>query len=234
MEHHVWPYWYVIFSGLAIVLLVGLAAAATRRRQRIPDWLQNAAEQVYESFEAMTVGIIGEKGRKYTPFIGTLFLYILVCNLLGLVPGMIAPTASLNTTLALAILVFLYVQYEGIRANGLIGYLKHFAGGGEVPLFMAPLMFVIELIGEFAKPFSLAVRLYGNMFGKEQVILALIGLVVPLLRTRVPIPVPLQFPILIFGVFVSVVQAFVFALLACIYLSLMTEHAHPEHAETAH
>jgi F-type H+-transporting ATPase subunit a len=229
VEHHPAPVVFTVFAGIAGAVLVIFALLATRNMQKRPGRLQNLAELIYEGFEGLVVGIVGEHGRKYVPLVGTLFLYILICNLFGLLPApFVAPTASLNTTVALALLVFLYVQFEGIRTNGIRGYLGHFAGAGKVPLFIAPLLFLVELIGELAKPFSLAVRLYANMFGKEQVVMALIvSLAFPALKYYIPLPV--QFPILILGVLVSVVQAFVFSLLTTIYLGLMTEHAQ-EHA----
>jgi F-type H+-transporting ATPase subunit a len=229
-QHHVAPVVFTIFAGIAGAVLVVFALLATRNMQKRPGKLQNLAELIYEGFEGLVVGIAGEHGRKYVPLVGTLFLYILICNLFGLLPApFVAPTASLNTTIALALLVFLYVQFEGIRVNGVGGYLGHFAGAGKVPLFIAPLLFVVELMGELAKPFSLAIRLYGNMFGKEQVVMALISFfAIPLFKAAY-IPLPVQFPILLLGLLVAFVQAFVFALLTAIYLGLMTEHAN-EHA----
>lgn len=229
-EHHIAPVVFTVFAGIAAAVLVVFALLSTRNMQKRPGKLQNLAELIYEGFEGLVVSTAGEHGRKYVPLVGTLFLYILICNLFGLLPApFVAPTASLNTTIALALLVFLYVQFEGIRTNGIGGYLGHFAGIGKVPLFIAPLLFVVELMGELAKPFSLAIRLYGNMFGKEQVVLALIGFfAIPLFKSYY-IPLPVQFPILLLGLLVAFVQAFVFALLTTIYLGLMTEHV-SEHA----
>lgn len=216
-----------------MAMLTIFSIMATRNPQKRPGKLQNLAELLYEFFENLTVSVVGDHGRKFTPLIGTLFLFILSCNLIGLVPASVAPTASLNITLALALIVFVYVQYIGIRSNGLAGYLGHFAGAGKVPVYMAPLLFVIELISELTKPVSLSIRLFGNMFGKEQVMLALIlAFGVPALKYFIPFPV--QLPILLFGVLVAFVQAFVFSLLTGIYLGLMTEHeAHHGH-EDAH
>lgn len=229
MDHHPHPYAFVAYSLIVIVGLVVFAILASTRRQRVPTGAQNWGEWMYESFEGMVTSVTGPAGRKYTPLVGTLFLFILFSNLIGLMPGGVAPTASLNTTIALALIVFVYVQFEGIRANGIKGYFGHFAGGGQVPIALAPLLFVIELVGEIAKPLSLAIRLYGNMFGKEKVILALIAtFAIPLIKSYY-FPLPIQFPILVFGVLVSFVQAFVFSLLTAIYLGLMTAH-HDEHA----
>ena len=206
------------------------------RQEAIPGKLQNLAEQIYELFEYMAVSVIGEHGRRYTGLIGTIFSFILISNLWGqfafltafthraLHFSVVPPTASLNTNFAIAICVFLYVQFEGIRVNGIGGYLKHFMGP---MLALAPLMFLIEVIGELAKPLSLSLRLYGNIFGEEKIISVLSGF------GGAAYGLPIQFPMQVFGVFTSVVQALVFTMLTCIYLSLMTEHASEHHEHEA-
>lgn len=228
--HHVSPWVVVANAGFVSVLVLLAAMAGTRRMEKVPrSFWQNVMEQAAESFRAFSVNIIGHGGERHVPFLGTLFIFILTANLAGLVPvfSKAAPTANLNTTIALALVTFLYVQWQGIRANGVLGYLKHFTMGTHWALW--PLMVPLEIIGEIAKPLSLAVRLYGNMYGKEQVILVLVGL-----ATLLPIwlPIPFQFPILVFGVFVGFVQALVFTLLAGIYIALMTQHDE-EHAHSA-
>ncbi len=223
---------FSVLSGIAALALVAFALAATSNMQKRPGRLQNLAEIIYEFFDNLAVSLVGERGRKYVPLAGTIFLFVLFSNLMGLIPPGVAPTASLNTTIALALIVIIYVQYESIRANGVVGYFKHFARWGEVPVFVSPLMFIIEVVSELAKPVSLSVRLYANMFGKEQVTLALItALAVPLFKSAY-IPLPIQFPVMMLGLLVAFVQAFVFALLTLIYLALATEHAdhHGEHA----
>ncbi|MCL6534657.1 MAG: F0F1 ATP synthase subunit A [Armatimonadetes bacterium] len=225
---------FSVLSGIAALALLLVALAATRNMQRRPGWLQNLAEITYEFFDNLAVSVVGEHGRKYVPLAGTIFLFILFSNLMGLIPPGIAPTASLNTTIALALIVIVYVQYEGIRARGLGGYLKHFARWGEVPVLLSPLLFVIEIVSELAKPVSLSIRLYANMFGKEQVTMALItALAMPLFKATF-IPLPIQFPVLLLGVLVAGVQAFVFSILTLIYLALATEHHEEHHGEHAH
>lgn len=230
-EHHASPWLFVANAGFVALLLVLASLAGSRRMEKIPRrFWQNVAEQVVESFRYFAVNVIGPGGEKHAPFLGTLFLFILVSNLIGLVPilSKAAPTANLNTTIALALVTFLYVQWQGIRANGFLGYLKHFTMGTHWALW--PLMVPLEIIGELAKPLSLAARLYGNMYGKEQVIIVLVGLAASLLP--IWLPIPFQLPILVFGVFVGFVQALVFTLLAGIYINLMTQHEHEE--EHAH
>ncbi|MGC8783856.1 MAG: F0F1 ATP synthase subunit A [Armatimonadota bacterium] len=226
--HHVSPWLFVANAGFVAVLLLLAAIAGTRRMEKVPrSFWQNVAEQTVESFRYFAVNVIGPGGEKHTPFLGTLFLFILASNLIGLVPffSIAAPTANLNTTIALALVTFFYVQWQGIRANGVLGYLKHFTMDTHPLLW--PLMVPLEVISELAKPLSLAIRLYGNMYGKEQVIIVLVGLAASLLP--IWFPIPFQFPILVFGVFVGFVQALVFTLLAGIYIALMTQHEE-EHA----
>ena len=118
--------------------------------------------------------------------------------------------------------------------GGLGGYLKHFARWGEVPVLLSPLLFVIEIVSELAKPVSLSIRLYANMFGKEQVTMALItALAMPLFKATF-IPLPIQLPVLLLGLLVAFVQAFVFSILTLIYLALATEHHEEHHGEHAH
>ena len=226
--HHASPWLFVANAGLVAILLLLAAIASTRRMEKVPrSFWQNVAEQTVESFRYFAINVIGPGGERHAPFLGTLFVFILFSNLIGLIPVLskAAPTATLNTTIALALVTFLYVQWQGIRANGVLGYLKHFTMGTHPLLW--PLMVPLEIIGELAKPLSLAVRLYGNMYGKEQVIVVLVGLAASLLP--IWFPIPFQFPILVFGVFVGFVQALVFTLLAGIYIALMTQHDE-EHA----
>jgi F-type H+-transporting ATPase subunit a len=207
-------------SLIVIAVLVIFALIARNKKEAVPRGLQNFAEQVVESLNYFTVGIIGPGGDRYTPLVGTVFLYVLCCNLIGVIPGLHSPTANISFTLALGVIVFLYVQYEGIRTNGPVNYIKHFMG--PMPL-LVPLMLPVELVSEFVKPFTLAVRLFGNIFGEDVILIVLAGLGVELLH----IPgLPLHFPVLFLSIITDVVQAMVFSMLTCIYLSLVTHHAH--------
>jgi F-type H+-transporting ATPase subunit a len=155
--------------------------------------------------------------RQLFPFICTIFVFILLCNFMGLVPGFASATANVNTNAAMAIPVFLATHYFGIRVHG-VKYLNHFLGPirsiAALPLMI--LMFFVEVIGHFARPLTLTVRLFGNMTGKH-IILLVLGIISPWV---------LPTAILGLGVLVSVVQAFVFALLATLYLAGAVEHAH--------
>jgi F-type H+-transporting ATPase subunit a len=142
-------------------ILLVVAVVATRRLQMVPRGSQNFMEVVLEQFVNELEETIGHGGRRYLPLIATLGLFILTSNLMGLVPGLIAPTANLNTTAACALIVFFTYHWIGVRKQGLVPYLKHFAG--PVPTALKPLMFVIEIISHCARPLSLSLRLFGNM-----------------------------------------------------------------------
>ncbi|MDD5465854.1 MAG: F0F1 ATP synthase subunit A [Candidatus Omnitrophica bacterium] len=214
--------WEHISYSLVIVLVLGiLAYFAGRKKSLIPAGrLQNCAEAVVGGLNDFVCGIMGPQGRKYTPFIGTLFIYILFMNLSGLVPFMKAPTASWSTTLALALCVFFYVQYTAIRELGFLGYLDHLAGKPRgvlaftviMPLFMLFLHIITELI----RPVSLSLRLRGNIWGDEVLLGLLSGFGIKGL--------PLLFFNMLMAVLTAVVQATVFCLLATIYFALVLTH----------
>ena len=176
--------------------------------------LRNLFEMLSDTIFNLMSSVMGEKeARRFLPLIGTLFFFILVSNLLALIPGFLPPTATLKTNLGLALLVFLLTHVYGVREHGL-KYFKHFLG----PVWwMAPLMLPIELISHLARPVSLSMRLLGNIAADHAVVLAFFALI--------PLLVPV--PFLVMGVFVSVVQAVVFSLLATVYIG--TAVAHEEH-----
>ena len=169
---------HVLYTWITMAVLCVLSFAATRRLALVPRGIQNLMEMVIEQFLAMLEDVIGHEGRRYLPLIATLGLYILVSNLLGLIPGLIAPTGNLNTTAACALIVFITYHVIGARKVGLLAYLKHFAGpllGAELfpnrvidlafKMVLVPLFFVIEIFSHLARPLSLALRLFGNMAG---------------------------------------------------------------------
>ena len=151
----------VLYTWIVMGILLVVAVVATRRLQMVPRGSQNFMETVLEQFVNELDETIGRGARRYLPLIATLGLFILTSNLMGLVPGLIAPTANLNTTAACALIVFFTYHWIGVRKQGLVPYLKHFAG--PVPTALKPLMFVIEIISHCARPLSLSLRLFGNM-----------------------------------------------------------------------
>ena len=153
---------HVTYTWLVMAILLVVFITATRSLQLVPRGLQNLVEIIVERFLALLDDVVGHGGRRYFPLIATLGLFILTGNLLGLVPGMEAPTGNLNTTAACALIVFFTYHWIGIRTQGVGPYLRHF--GGPVP-WLAPLMFPIELISHLARPLSLSLRLFGNITG---------------------------------------------------------------------
>ena len=149
-----------------------------------------------------------KRTRVYLPLVGTLFVFILCSNYLGLVPGFMAPTSSINVTLGCALTIWVYYHFQGFKEQGVVNYIKHFALPPGSPLWMAPLMFVIEIISHLSRVMSLSLRLFGNIFGEELVIAILFGLV--------PFIIPL--PMMFLGLITGGLQAFIFVLLSIIYL----------------
>ncbi len=213
LGHFAHAYPHVIYSWFAILLLIILAVLATRRIALVPAGGQNFFEIVISGMEEFMVDITGEEGRKFFPFVATIFIYIAFCNLMGLVPGFYPPTASINTTVACAIPVFLFTHFIGIKYHG-IKYIKHFLG----PVWwLIPIILPIEIVGHLARVMSLSFRLFGNITGHELVLAILFMLAGAFFA-------PL--PIMAMGVFVAFVQAFVFFLLSIMYFAGSMEEAH--------
>jgi F-type H+-transporting ATPase subunit a len=208
----------VSYGILASLILIIVALIIRSSIRLVPRGIQNFIEVVTEAMLKLVEDNIGHHwGKQLFPFICTIFMFILLCNLMGLVPGFTAATANVNTNAAMAIPVFLATHYFGIRAHG-IKYLYHFLGPirSIVALPLMIMMFIIEFIGHLARPLTLTVRLFGNMIAKHYILLVL----------AIISPWILPTAILALGVLVSVVQAFVFALLATLYLAGAVEEAH--------
>ena len=206
---------------VAMVVLTLVCGLGTRRPSERPRGLQTLLEMVVGALKNLVVSVMGPRGVEFVPFIGSLFIYIALMNLMGLVPGFMSPTSNLNITAGLAIVVFTMLHYLGVRERG-AGYLKHFIEG--VPLqfpyiLLAPLVFFVHLVGELVRPMTLAVRLFGNMMAGHTVLMIFIGLVVGLARRWIPVPV--QLPNMALEIIVGIVQAMVFSMLAAVYLSLV-------------
>jgi F-type H+-transporting ATPase subunit a len=231
---------HVTYTWLVMIVLAAVAFVASRNVQLVPRGAQNFMEVVLEQFQQLIDDVIGHEGRRFLPLIATLGLFILVGNLLGLVPGMNGPTTNLNTTAACALVVFFSYHYIGIRKQGALTYLKHFMG--PVPLALKPLMFVIEIISHLARPLSLTLRLFGNMTGGH-ILLAIIfflmgldgligwalsgsplGAVVGGIGGLVMIvfTVGFLYPL---KILVSFLQAFIFVMLTMLYISGAIEEA---------
>ncbi len=240
----------IIFNMVVIALVSLIFFLASRRVLKVPGRLQIACETIVEGLNDFVCGILGPQGKKYTPFLGTLFLYIWTMNLIGLVPLMKAPTSTslvmhLGTitipvptvTAALALIVFFYVQFIGIKEQGIVGYLDHMAGTPRdvFGYILMPLMFVIHLIGELAKPLSLMFRLYGNVWGEDVLLAVFMSLGIGMLAfLPVPAAAPIHFPFLLLALVTGTIQAFVFTLLSTVYIAMMLPHEHEEKHASSH
>jgi F-type H+-transporting ATPase subunit a len=209
------------FTALVVmIVLVALAYGFRRsvmasRDPAIPEAplsLRNVMELLVEIVVGLSDSIIGKKGRKYVPLFGSLFLFILLANLFGLIPGFTPPTSSFYNNLGMGLVVFVSYHYFGVREHG-PGYFKQFMGP---VLFLAPLFLVIELFSHVFRPISLSIRLYGNMFGDH--------LVLEIFSNLTKIVIPVVFYIL--GSLVSVIQAAVFTILSVIYVAMAISHEH--------
>ena len=202
---------YVVMCLIAAAVLILFLGLSSRKFQIIPSKLQSVLELIIQAFESLLVDIIGESGKKYLPLVATVGLFIFSCNILGLVPGMMSPTSKLNVTVGCALVVFFYYHWQGIKTQGVFRYLKHFTG--PIPL-LAPLFFPIEVISHFSRPLSLSLRLYGNIFAEELLIVVMASI----------IPFFLPLPFMVIALLTAVIQAGVFVLLACVYIGGAVAH----------
>ena len=222
---HVWE--SLIYSVFVVILLATVAFFATRKRMIIPGRLQNFAEFFVVSVDEFVCSILGSQGRKYTPFIGTLFIYILVMNLLGLIPFLKSPTSEWSNTLGLGLIVFAYVQYIAFKELGIVGYADHMMGKPRgimawtiiMPLFM----FALHLIGEVVRPFSLSLRLRSNILAEEKLLAVFTGL-----GGYVGGTLGGCFMYL-FDLIGATVQALVFSVLTLVYFALILTHEEEHH-----
>ena len=208
---------HVVFSALItlIILVIGLIVRKSLSVEN-PGKFQIVLEDIVTFIVGVLEGNMGPRGRQYLALLGTLFVFILLGNLMGQVPGLGSPTSNINVPFGCAITLWLYYHWQGIRANGVVGYIKHFAVMPGVPLIMAPLIFVIEIISHLSRVLSLTLRLFGNIFGEHLVVL-IIASIVPFI-----LPLPIQF----LGLIVGPLQAFIFLTLGAIYLTAATHVDH--------
>jgi F-type H+-transporting ATPase subunit a len=208
------PWADFIVMQILVVLLLVLLFAILRPRLSVdrPGGLQHIFEMVYDFVNSQAEDQVGHDGHKYIAYFGTIFIFILTCNLIGLIPAFESPTMNAPVTCGCALATFVYYHAMGIRANGL-GYIKHFMGP---MVFLAPLMFPIEVVSHLARPLSLTVRLYANMFAGEQVTLVFLKLTFFLV------------PVVFMGLhlFVGIIQAYIFMLLTMVYVGSAVAHEH--------
>jgi len=209
---------HVLMAGVASVILFIMALRINSQFRPIDKNLvppprvsiRNIAELILEALFGLMRDLIGPDYKRFVPIICSLAFFILISNLLGLIPGFLPPTDNLNTTLACAIVVFLLTHYYGFKEHG-FKYLKHFMG----PVWwLAPLMFPVEVISHFARPVSLSIRLFGNMFADHMVLAIVVSLM----------PFLLPLPVMVLGLVVAIVQTVIFTVLSIVYFALAVEH----------
>lgn len=220
---------YAVYMAITSLIVLVFGIASVRKASKIPGRLQGFVEWVMVSLRGVFLGALGPGGEKHLPLILALFWYILFCNLIELVPLFKAATSNPSNTIALGLIVFVYTQYVGITSRGLKGYLSHFLGPF---LILAPLFIVIEVAGELIKPFSLGMRLAGNVYAEDKMN--------DMALTSIGHYVPLQLLVYPLQIFTGVIQAFIFPMLACAYIGMMSQRHHDNgdnynsqpHAET--
>jgi F-type H+-transporting ATPase subunit a len=218
---------HVVMMWLAAGVLIGsIVVAARRAHEPVPRRFRSVIE-VFVLFirdEVARKTLHGQADR-YVGYLLTTFFFILACNLLGLIPGMATATGNISVTAALALIAFLQIQWGGIRENGLLGHIKHLVPGG-VPLWLAPLMFVVEFLGMLVKPFALCIRLFANMMAGHVVILAFISLIFILGSIWVaPFAVAFALFINVLEVMIALIQAYIFTVLTSTFIG-MSIHGH--------
>jgi F-type H+-transporting ATPase subunit a len=221
-----------VFFGIVSVFILG---RGMRKNAVIPGRFPAAIETLIEGLCNFFTGILGEKHAKpHLPFLVSLFLFIMVNNLMGLIPLMKSSTTTFETNIVLGLCVFAYVQYNGLRKNGLKNYILHLMGSPKdaVTWCLAPFMFVLEVLAELIKPLSLSLRLFGNIMGEDILLgvfvmlgITLTGVLLGPVGIHEPmVALPLHFPFMFLATLTSVIQALIFSLLSCVYILLMLPH----------
>ena len=203
---------HVISAGILFVIILIMGLLVKSSISLVPGKLQQVLEVTVQGLDGLLVDVVGPEGRKYLPLIGGLAFFIFLSNFMGMVPSFSAPTGNFNTTVACAVVVFFYYNWQGFQEHG-VGYVKHFLG----PIWwLAPLMLVIEFIGHLARPLSLSMRLFGNISGEHvatSVFYDIFSFVLPL-------------PMMALGLFAAFLQTFIFIMLTMVYIAGSISHDH--------
>ena len=218
---------HVFMMWVASALLVLLLSVAFRRPRAVPFGLANLFEAIVLFLrDVVVLPIMGEDGRKYLPYLLTVFFFILFCNLLGLIPYSATATGNISVTAALAVCTFAVTQGSGIYYNGFFGYFRSLVPSG-IPVWLLPIMIPIELLGLLSKPFALAIRLFANMIAGHVAILVFLGLII-MLKSYYVAPASIAFAAAIYllEIFIGCIQAFIFTLLSALFINMA---AHPDH-----
>jgi F-type H+-transporting ATPase subunit a len=217
---------YLVMCVIIVALLTALSLfVRSRLSVENPGPVQILLEDLVGGLIGIMTEYMGPKGVRYLPLIGTVGLFIFTANMIGKVPGMMSPTANINVTLGCAITVWVFYHLMGVKEQGIGSYLKHFAVMPGAPLAIAPLVLIIEVISHVSRVMSLSLRLFGNIFGEEMVVV--------IIASIVPFVAPL--PMMVLGVVTGTLQAFIFVMLTIIYLAaaVHTDHEHENHEHEA-
>jgi F-type H+-transporting ATPase subunit a len=217
---------YLVMCVIIVALLTALSLfVRSRLSVEHPGPVQILLEDLVGGLIGIMTEYMGPKGVRYLPLIGTVGLFIFTANMIGKVPGMMSPTANINVTLGCAITVWVFYHLMGVKEQGIGSYLKHFAVMPGAPLAIAPLVLIIEVISHVSRVMSLSLRLFGNIFGEEMVVVVIASIV--------PFVAPL--PMMVLGVVTGTLQAFIFVMLTIIYLAaaVHTDHEHENHEHEA-
>lgn len=215
----------MIISSLVLIVMLGWAARKNRINV-VPKGMGNFIEMIIVFLrDEVVIPSMGKAGHAYLPFFFTLFFFILTCNLLGLVPFMSTATGSISITAGLALITFIMIQVLGIRNNGLLGYFKGLVPPG-IPVFVLPIMIIVEFLGLLTKPFALCIRLFANMTAGHVVILALIGLIFSLGYGATPVSIAFALFIYVLEILVGLLQAYIFTMLSALFIGMAVHQEH--------
>ena len=217
---------HVVMMWTAALILIAVGLAAARVHRASPGKLGHLIEMAILFIrDEIAIPNIGQQGARFVPYLLTTFLFILLCNLLGLVPYGSTATGNISVTAGLALMAFVMIQVAGVREYGLLKHLKHLVPHG-VPLWLAPIMVFVEIIGMLAKPFALCMRLFANMMGGHVVILSLLGLIF-IMNSLLVVPISVGFVLFIslLELLVAFIQAYIFTMLTSLFIG-MSVHPH--------
>jgi F-type H+-transporting ATPase subunit a len=211
----------------SMILIIGLSyAARSNSKRKAPKGFGNFVEMIIVFLrDEVILPSMGKAGEKYLPFFFTLFFFILTCNLLGLVPFMSTATGSVSITAGLALITFIMIQVLGMKNNGLFGYWRGLVPQG-IPIFVLPIMIIVEFLGLLTKPFALCIRLFANMTAGHVVILALIGLIFSLGYGATPVSIVFALFIYVLEILIALLQAYIFTMLSALFIGMAAQQEH--------
>lgn len=231
--HYIGLWEDVIFSAIVAILISVFFSFGAKKREMIPHGVQNFLELIVENLRKLLSGVLKNETDQHLPFLGTVFIYIFVMNIFGLIPFFKSPSSSLSISIGIALCVFARVQYLNVKNMGLWTYFYHMCGSPKntTGWLISPLMLPIEIITQISRPITLALRLTGNVMGEHTLIsiFALFAVVVFSFE-QLPFGIPIQVPTMLFGLLTSLMQALVFTLLSAVYILLSMPHTSDNHS----